>query len=113
MCKEKNMKYWYYANMYYDAPQGSIDCCSDTIAQIHYVPPRDMYMYEYLFYRVHPFGLEKNLTETLPQKMPMKEILRRSNDVSESSTRKLFEEEMRNETAEAELKNRQKSFKKN
>ena len=100
MVKDKDMSYWYYANMYYDAPQGNIDCCSDTVAQIHYVLPKEMHMLEYLAYQVHPFGLEKNITETLPQKIKMKEILRRSNDTSESSNRRLFEEKMREELAQ-------------
>jgi hypothetical protein len=111
MCKEKNMNYWYYTNMYYDAPQGNLDCCSDTIAQVHYVLPHELYMLEYLTYRVHPFGLDKNLTETLPQKMPMKEIMRRSNDVSQSSNRIRNENEVMIELAEAEVRREQQTEK--
>lgn len=108
-----DMNNWYYKYLYYDVVQGNLGCCSDTIAQIHYVKPHEMYMFEYLTYRVHPFGLEKNLTETLPQKMPMKEILRRSHDPNASSNRKRYEEEMRKEKAEAELKKKAQNTKKN
>jgi hypothetical protein len=102
---------WYYSMMYYDTPQGSIDCCSDTIAQIHYVKPKEMYLFEYLVYRVHPFGLEKYVSETLPQKLPMKEILRRSSALSESSNRKKYEDEQRKELAEKELKKKLQTIK--
>jgi hypothetical protein len=102
--KTPNKTYWYTENMYYDVVWGNLDCCSDTIAQIHYVPPTEMYLFEYLVYRVHPFGLEKYVSETLPQKLPMKEILRRSSDLSESSNRKLYEENIRKELNKEELR---------
>lgn len=34
-----------------------------------------MYLNEYLIYHVHPFGIEKNLTETLPRKLSLNEII--------------------------------------
>jgi hypothetical protein len=37
-----------------------------------------MYLLEYLIYHFHPFGLEKNLTETLPRKLSLDEIIEAS-----------------------------------
>jgi hypothetical protein len=76
MWKEKSIKVM---AMYYDSPQGSLNCCSDLVAHMHYVKPWEMYLYEYLVYRVHPFGIEKNLTETIPGKLSMQEILKWTN----------------------------------
>ena len=37
--------------MYYEAEQGP-NCCSDTVISFHYVPPAQMYVYEYMIYSV-------------------------------------------------------------
>ena len=37
--------------MYYEADQGP-NCCSDTVISFHYVPPAQMYVYEYMIYSV-------------------------------------------------------------
>lgn len=37
-----------------------------------------MYSFEYFFYHVHPFGLDKNFTEVLPRKPPLDEVIARS-----------------------------------
>lgn len=81
---EKDLEYWYDNSQYYSVPQGSLECCSDTPVALHYVSPEEMYMMEYLTRRVHPFGLEKNLTEKLPRKLTLEEIIERS-DVESSS----------------------------
>ena len=65
--------------MYYHndnkTPIGSISCCSDTIIGMHRQKPAKMYLYEYLIYHTHPFGLEKNLTEVLPKKVDLNSLL--------------------------------------
>ena len=43
------LRYW--KNIYYDAEQGP-NCCSDTAISFHYVPPMQMYVYEYMIYSV-------------------------------------------------------------
>lgn len=74
--------YWYFEGSYYNASQGNLDCCSDTFIAMHYVEPPEMYFLEYLIYRVHPFGLEKNTTENFPRKLTFDEILEASNTES-------------------------------
>lgn len=32
------------------------DCCSDTAIGFHKVQPLEMYVYDYLIYRIHPYG---------------------------------------------------------
>lgn len=83
--KNRNNSFWYDKMMYYDAKFGNLDCCSDTIVNLHYVKPPYMYLYQYLIYDVHPFGLDKNLTEVLPRKLSMEEILSAS-DVESNAT---------------------------
>jgi glycoprotein-N-acetylgalactosamine 3-beta-galactosyltransferase len=61
--------------LWYNTTQGNLDCCSDTFCAMHYVTPRQMFALDYFIYHLHPFGLEKNLTEKLPRKLPLKEII--------------------------------------
>jgi hypothetical protein len=37
-----------------------------------------MYYLDHLIYHVHPFGLEKNFTESLPRKLKLEEIIEAS-----------------------------------
>lgn len=74
MCK-KRPDYWYFDRLYYEVAQGSSSCCSDVAITFHYTKPRDMYLLEYLIYHHHPYGLEKNLTEALPRKLSLSEII--------------------------------------
>lgn len=76
--------YWYDNSQYYEVAQGSLECCSDMPASFHYINPHEMYLLEYLTRHVHPFGLEKNLNESLPRKLRLKEILRASDTESPS-----------------------------
>jgi hypothetical protein len=46
--------------------------------EMHYIKPNEMRMLEYFIYNLHPFGLEKNLTETLPKKLSIEEIVEAS-----------------------------------
>lgn len=69
------MDYWYWRNLWRNVTHGGLDCCSDVYIGAHYVSPKEMYMLQYLIYKVHPFGLQKNLTETMPRKLTLDEII--------------------------------------
>ncbi|KAI9551442.1 hypothetical protein GHT06_021775 [Daphnia sinensis] len=42
---------------YYPIQRG-FDCCSDTAIGFHQLTPSDMYLYDYLIYRVNPYGVK-------------------------------------------------------
>jgi glycoprotein-N-acetylgalactosamine 3-beta-galactosyltransferase len=69
---------WYNNFLWSNATTGGIYAYSDLFTLHHWVTPKRMYLLDYLIYNVHPFGLEKNLTETLPRKLPLKEIIEMS-----------------------------------
>jgi hypothetical protein len=73
---------WYAKYLWNNVTQGGLDCCSDTFIDMHYVTPSQMDELEFLIYQVHPFGLEKNLTETLPRKFFLQEIIASSDQRS-------------------------------
>lgn len=79
----RNPNFWYFPNLYYNVTQGSLDCCSDTVAGLHYITPKEMYMLDYLIYHVNPFGIALPV-DKVPPKIPLAEILRRSNEKSYS-----------------------------
>lgn len=74
--QEFNMEYWYSQYQYYQVPQGNLSCCSDTPAAFHYISPQEMYSLDFLIMHVHPFGLDKNLTEELPKKIKLEQIIK-------------------------------------
>jgi glycoprotein-N-acetylgalactosamine 3-beta-galactosyltransferase len=69
--------YWYQKNQFYKINIG-LNCCSETAIGFHYVDISHMYLMEYLFYKVHPFGISRNISYTLPEKIGMQEILQSS-----------------------------------
>lgn len=75
---EPDMNYWYYRNMWRNVTQGGLGCCSDIYIGSHYISTKEMNLLEFLIYHSHPFGLEKNLTEALPRKLSLKEIVKAS-----------------------------------
>jgi hypothetical protein len=77
-----DLSYWYWSYLWNNVTQGGLGCCSDLLIGEHYVTPKRMHFYEYTIYHVQPFGLQKNLTEQLPRKMTLKEIL----EISDSKT---------------------------
>lgn len=80
-----NRKSWLIEISFYDIRIGTLSCCSDMVASIHEVKNiREMYVLEYLIYHVHPYGIAKNLSETLPKKLSLKEILDAADVGSES-----------------------------
>ena len=80
---ERDTDFWYFNNLYYNVTQGSLDCCSDTVAGLHYIDPTEMYMLDYLIYRVNPYGVEQP-DDKKPPKFALAEIIRRSNEKSSS-----------------------------
>lgn len=79
-----NASYWYMQRLYYNVSYGNLGCCSDVAVSFHYISPQKMYLLEYFIYHVHPFGIEKNLTEILPRKLSLEEIIAASDIPSES-----------------------------
>lgn len=77
-----NPKFWYEYYQWFNGTRGSLDCCSDTIAAMHYIPPKEMNFLEFLIYNLHPFGLTKNLTESLPDKFTLKQIINAAEEES-------------------------------
>lgn len=76
--KKPNMSFWYNEYLWNNVTQGGLGCCSDTFIANHYVFPWEMTLMEILIYFIHPFGLEKNLTESLPRKLSLAEIIKDS-----------------------------------
>lgn len=76
--RNENNSYWYDQMLYYDSKYGDLSCCSDTSIGFHYVKPEEMYYLDYLIYNVHPFGVNQNLTEKLPEKISMHRIIKNS-----------------------------------
>lgn len=68
--------YWYDRYSWLKAKYG-LDCCSQSISCMHYIPPKEMYTFEYLIYNVYPFGLERKI-DKLPRKMTLTEVIEAS-----------------------------------
>lgn len=74
-----NPKLWYEKYEWFNFSRGMQTCCSDTLTAMHYISPKEMYLFEFLIYHMHPFGLEKNLTEILPRKLTLNEVVEAAN----------------------------------
>lgn len=67
---------WFFEKAFFKVREGSLECCSDVPVGFHYVKNiHEIYLLEYLVYHVHPFGARKNLTDKLPRKLSLQEIL--------------------------------------
>lgn len=66
---------WFQEYNYYNYSHGDLKCCSDVPIAFHYITPSELYRLEYFVYHVHPFGVEKNITETLPRLLELSEII--------------------------------------
>ncbi|CAG9802426.1 unnamed protein product [Chironomus riparius] len=86
-----DLNYWYWRNLWRNVSQGGLECCSDVYIGCHYVSPVEMYALQYMIYDVHPFGLSKNLTEKLPRKLNLTEIVNASDVASYSPNFRLHE----------------------
>jgi hypothetical protein len=69
---------WFKDYVYHNVSHGNLQCCSDVPIVFHTIKPPKMYQLEYFSYNVHPFGLEKNITEILPRKLKINEIIKAS-----------------------------------
>jgi hypothetical protein len=74
-----HFNWWYWDYLWYNNTLNDLRCCSDTFCSMHYVGQQQSLKLEYLIYRVHPYGLDKNSTEKLPRKLPLQEIIDASN----------------------------------
>lgn len=73
---------WFWQYLWKNVTQGGLDCCSDIFIGDTTWGPREIYGQEYFIYHVHPFGVSKNLTEVLPRKLTMDEIIKASDAIS-------------------------------
>ncbi|KAG5667440.1 hypothetical protein PVAND_015420 [Polypedilum vanderplanki] len=80
--KNVNTDFWYWHYIWSHVPQGNLDCCSDLFISAHYVGPKEQHLLEYLVYHVHPFGIVKNQTEKLPEKLKMGEVMKKADEKS-------------------------------
>ncbi|KAL5277676.1 C1GALT1.2 family protein [Megaselia abdita] len=56
---------WY---SYYKFSKSKMDCCSSKTISFHYISPENMYVMDFLIYKLKPFGLESDRYE-LPKKI--------------------------------------------
>lgn len=75
-------KYWYEKYQWFNVTRGNLNCCSDTLAAMHYIEPGEMNFLEFLIYHLHPFSIDKNSTETLPAKLTLNEAIEAANSKS-------------------------------
>lgn len=77
-------KYWLHRYNFYEEWKININgtrCCSDTVIAFHCRKTANRYLLEYLIYHAHPFGLSKNLTETLPTQLSKEEFVQAANTI--------------------------------
>ena len=77
-------EWWYSRNQWNNVTQGGMDCCSESIACLHYVSPHEMYAFNYMLYKVHPFGLVRKVNSDLPRKFLFDEIVKIAEERSSS-----------------------------
>lgn len=69
-------KIWYQKNQFYPIKTG-VNCCSSNPIAFHKINSTHKYFLNYLFYRVHPFGLPQK-DEKLPDAEKLEKTLLRS-----------------------------------
>lgn len=74
----KSSYLWFYDYTYFNVTIGNLNCCSDVPIVFHKIKPKRMFLMEFLFYHLHPFGVDKNSTEKLPRKLKLSEIIEAS-----------------------------------
>lgn len=71
-----NPGFWYHKYTWFNLRYGLKRCCSDTLVSTHYVSPEEMYLYEYLIYRVKVNGGNKYAVDNLPIKFTDKNVMK-------------------------------------
>lgn len=69
MTYDKN--YWFWKYQYYE-PTLERQCCSDRSVAFHYIPPSELYLYDYMTYHLRPYGISEEIP-TLPRKLRVDE----------------------------------------
>lgn len=95
--------YWYFRTIHYNSTQGKLSCCSETVAEMHYINPKEMFAFEYFIYNVHPFGTYEVFSDVLPKKLEWDEIVEASNA---AGFRQLFAKQIRDQALQQKEKNR-------
>ncbi|CAH8571755.1 unnamed protein product [Schistosoma haematobium] len=55
---------WYLKYNYHRIDTG-FDCCSDYAVSFHYIRPEEMYLYEYMLYHLHPYGIHRDYMDLM------------------------------------------------
>ena len=76
----KDPGFWYHTYTWFQLRYGQKRCCSDTLVSTHYVTPQEMYLYEYLIYKVQVNGFESIYDEQLPKKISHAEFWKNVDD---------------------------------
>ncbi|KAH8323389.1 hypothetical protein KR067_007185, partial [Drosophila pandora] len=58
---------WYMPYPFYKLANATTDCCSNSAITFHYSYPNDLYVLDYIIYKLMTFGIPKDL-ETMPAK---------------------------------------------
>lgn len=67
--------WWVEAYVWYKIRYGLTTCCSDLLVTAHKIIPEEMYLFEYLIYKVKVFGKQYDMSHELPTKMALKKVL--------------------------------------
>ncbi|CAL8068826.1 unnamed protein product [Calicophoron daubneyi] len=57
-----NSTTWFTSYNYHQIKEGK-ECCSDYSATFHYVSPEHMYVYDFLLYHLHPYGILRDYNQ--------------------------------------------------
>lgn len=69
-----NPGFWYHEYVWFKLRYGQKRCCSDLLIATHYVLPEEMYLYDYLIYKVKVNGIKKFAEDSLPLKLTYNDV---------------------------------------
>ncbi|KAH8294511.1 hypothetical protein KR044_013468, partial [Drosophila immigrans] len=67
------MDFWLFKYSYYN-PRSCVDCLSEYPVAFHYVPPEDLYTFDYVSYMFDLYGRQA-VVEHLPAKIPLGQVI--------------------------------------